>query len=50
MYDGAGAGTSRRGGKPEGLSTGAHLQISNLDFGVTEADVKVCLFLFLSIL
>lgn len=43
MYDGAGAG--RRGsvggrGKPEGLSTGSHLQISNLDFGVTESDVK----------
>jgi len=39
MYDGAGAG--RRGGsKPEGLTTGAHLQISNLDFGVTEVDIK----------
>lgn len=43
MYDGAGAG--RRGGKSEGLSTGTHLQISNLDFGVTEADIKVNFFL-----
>ena len=39
MYDGVGGG--RRGGKVEGLTTGAHLQISNLDFGVTEVDIKV---------
>lgn len=32
-----GAGGQSPGG---GLSTGTHLQISNLDFGVTEADVK----------
>lgn len=40
MYDGAGGGAGRRGGKPEGLTTGSHLQISNLDFGVTESDVR----------
>lgn len=34
---GGGAGGQSPGG---GLSTGTHLQISNLDFGVTEADVK----------
>jgi len=45
MYDGAGAGA--RGRRSDsgisgrvGVSTGAHLQISNLDFGVTETDVK----------
>lgn len=37
MYDGAG---KRGGAAKTGLSTGSHLQISNLDFGVTEADVK----------
>lgn len=39
MYDGAATG-GRRGGKVEGLTTGAHLQISNLDFAVTEVDIK----------
>jgi len=48
MYDGAGGRTnsairSKSGGvarRSEGLSTGSHLQISNLDFGVTESDIK----------
>ena len=40
MYDGASAGR-RDGGAKGGLTTGSHLQISNLDFGVTEADIKV---------
>lgn len=39
MYDGAGRISGRSSG--EGLSTGTHLQISNLDFGVTESDIKV---------
>lgn len=43
MYDGAGnKGNARANGgrRTEGLSTGTHLQISNLDFGVTESDIK----------
>jgi len=35
MYDGIPSSGGNRG-----LSTGTHLQISNLDFGVTEADIK----------
>lgn len=37
-------GPARNGGagarRSEGVSTGAHLQIANLDFGVTESDIK----------
>jgi len=42
MYDGAGARSERSSGgrRSEGLSTGSHLQIANLDFGVTESDIK----------
>lgn len=42
MFDGAGnRGNVRTSGRrTEGLSTGTHLQISNLDFGVTESDIK----------
>ena len=40
MYDGAG-GRGNTGRRSEGLTTGSHLQISNLDFGVTESDIKV---------
>jgi len=39
MYDGV-SGGRRDGGAKGGLTTGSHLQISNLDFGVTEADIK----------
>lgn len=39
MYDGAGSRASG-GRRSEGLTTEAHLQISNLDFGVTESDIK----------
>lgn len=43
-YDGPGRGVNggpggRRSGG-EGVTTGAHLQIANLDFGVTESDIK----------
>ena len=45
MYDGVGRRSSAGGGvtrRSEGLSTGgSHLQISNLDFGVTESDIRV---------
>jgi len=43
MFDGAGRRGNARttgGRRSEGLSTGSHLQISNLDFGVTESDIK----------
>ena len=40
-YDGAGrSGGSGAARRAEGVTTGAHLQIANLDFGVTESDIK----------
>lgn len=41
MYDGAGRRGSSTGGSSVGLTTGGQLQISNLDFGVTESDIRV---------
>jgi len=38
-FDGPGAGVST-GRRATELTTGAHLQIANLDFGVTESDIK----------
>eukprot|EP00794_Sanderia_malayensis_P009026 gene9025-9993_t len=42
MYDKASTGvaTARRSSGRTGLTTGSHLQISNLDFGVTESDIR----------
>lgn len=37
---GAGAGVTTAGRRTTELTTGAHLQIANLDFGVTESDIK----------
>ena len=41
MFDGSSSRGRPTGGSSDSLSTGSHLQISNLDFGVTESDIRV---------
>lgn len=40
MFDGSSSRGRSNIGSSDGLVTGTHLQISNLDFGVTESDIK----------
>lgn len=42
---GGGGGSGRGGGGPAGRGPGVKLMISNLDYGVSTDDVKVCILL-----